>query len=107
MIPNNISREDILRAISQISREGTPKGRKHKNYVLEFESNYYPPKYVISIANKYANGKELAAEDFSGGAETNNFLIKKGFTIVKVSGVSEKKKVFKSCGYEKKTKEGI
>ncbi|HIP84417.1 MAG TPA: hypothetical protein EYH15_02895 [Methanothermococcus okinawensis] len=30
--------------------------KKFKEVSLEFNGRYYPPKYVISLANKYANG---------------------------------------------------
>ena len=41
----------------------------------------YPPKLVISIANRYANGSELDSTKFSGGKESNEFLKARGFEI--------------------------
>jgi hypothetical protein len=36
---------------------------------------------VISLACRYATGKELQPCVFSGGVESNNFLSRRGFTI--------------------------
>lgn len=47
-----------------------------------FNSKRYPPKYLISIANKYANGEELHPSDFSGGRESNSYLSELGFEII-------------------------
>lgn len=52
---------------------------------MEYNGEFYPPKYIISIANKYVNGKELDPEEFSGGVEANQFLKSLVFNIVKLS----------------------
>lgn len=80
MIPDNISKEHILKAIRWIDNHGVPKERKYTKFIFVFEGKKYPPKYVILIANIFANGKELL---FSGEDETNSFLIKQGFSIVR------------------------
>ena len=67
MIPKNIKREHVIKAIEEIKRNGIPKGRNSKKFLLEFNGEYYPPKYVISLANKYANGEILDPAQFSGG----------------------------------------
>lgn len=82
MIPDNINRSHILSAIQEIDREGVPKRRQSKKYQLELAGRLYPPKYVIALANRYANGEFLKSSEFGGGAETNNFLRKLGFKIV-------------------------
>jgi len=84
MIPKNITSEHIIKAIEQIRKNGIPKNRKSKKFLLEFNGAYYPPKYVISLANKYANGEILDPSRFSGGKETNDFLRKLGFNIISV-----------------------
>ncbi len=43
----------------------------------------YPPKYLVSKANQYANSVELDSTEFGGGIETKDFLKKLGFEIVK------------------------
>ena len=81
MIPKNLTREHILKAIKTIERNGTPKGRESTKFNLLYNGKYYPPKYVISLANKSANGIELPSGEFSGGTESNKFLINLGFQI--------------------------
>ncbi|WEG18939.1 HNH endonuclease [Alkalihalophilus pseudofirmus] len=84
-IPKNINREHILKAIKRIKREGIPWRRQSTKYNLLYENNLYPPKYVLSIANFFANGEEYSSYDFNGGNETNVFLEKIGFLIVSTS----------------------
>lgn len=81
MIPKEITRHHILKAIKEVNTGGIPKGRNSKKFALEFNGNYYPPKYIISLANKYANGKELSSQKFGGGSESNNFLKSLQFKI--------------------------
>ena len=92
MIPNNITREHIIKAIEEINEVGVPPNRESRGFHLEYEGKYYPPKYVISIANRYANGRELQPSEFNGGYETNRFLEKRGFKIIEINsrGKSEK-----------------
>src|SRR4051794_17498760 len=81
MIPQNISIVHIHLAIKQIDDEGFPDNRNSTKYVLIHEGKAYPPKYVLSIANYYANGEELDSDLFSGGDEANSFLSDLGFKI--------------------------
>jgi hypothetical protein len=81
MIPRNIESEHVIKAIDEIARSGVPYHRASVKYHLIYDGKPYPPKYVISIANKYANGSELGSSEFNGGAETNGFLRALGFTV--------------------------
>lgn len=85
MIPKNIEREHVIKAIEEIKRNGIPTGRNSKKFLLKFNGQYYPPKYVISLANKYANGEVLNFAQFNGGKETNDFLRNLGFSIIERS----------------------
>lgn len=85
MIPKNIRREHITKAIDEVERFGLPQGRKSRKFCLEYDGKHYPPKYIISLANKYASGEELDPSRFGGGKETNDFLRALGFSIVEVS----------------------
>jgi hypothetical protein len=81
-----IKKEHILEAIKEI--EASPllrKGRASTTYDLIYEGNDYPPKLVISIANRYATGVELDHKTFLGGPETPAFILlgKEGFEIKK------------------------
>jgi len=85
MIPKNIYRKHILNAIKEIDRKGVPRGRESKKFHAFYHGKYYPPKYVISLANKYANGLELDPSEFSGGQEAKKLLERMGFKIVESS----------------------
>jgi len=82
MIPRNITREHVLKALREIDINGVPKGRDSRKFVLLCEGKAFPPKYVVSLANKYANGIELDSSTFSGGKETNKFLMNLEFEIL-------------------------
>jgi MoxR-like ATPase len=83
MIPNNIKAEHIIKAIAEIDQgREIPSDRDFHKHELNYNGNAYPPKFVISLANKYANGKELEPHEFSGGDETNTFLRSRGFEVV-------------------------
>lgn len=81
MIPKNITRNHILSAIKEVDNNGIPDNRYSTKYTLVFKGHRYPPKYIISMANRYANGEMLDSELFSGGNETNSFLQELGFKI--------------------------
>ena len=83
MIPSNINREHIVKAIRQIDSQGVPPRRKSNTFSLVFNRKPYPPKYVVSLSNVFANGTEHPPSEFNGGDETNSFLSNRGFKIVK------------------------
>jgi hypothetical protein len=82
MIPDNIVPDHIVKAIKEIDTHGIPKNQRSRKYNLVFKGNSYPPKYVVSLANKYANGCILSQLAFKGGKETNTFLIRLGFEVI-------------------------
>lgn len=82
MIPKNISKDHILKALADIDSADIPVKRKSTRYDFVYGDRTYPPKYVLSIANKYANGGELNTKTFNGGEqESNKFLSNLGFEI--------------------------
>ena len=85
MIQSNIDHEHVIKAMREIDSEGFPPRRGSNKFFLMFEGKRYPPKYTISLANKFANGDELDSSMFNGGQETNNFLKGLGFDIVEAS----------------------
>ena len=97
MIPENIDRKQVLKAIEEVKRTGVPKERNSKKFLMKFEDSYFPPKYVISLANKYANGEKLNPAGFSGGSESNNFLRALGFEILEANCL---KRTALAPGYE-------
>jgi len=82
MIPQEITRDHILKALQEIDNSGVPSERESTVWLLRYRGEDYPPKYVISIASKYALDHEYSHENFSGGPSTNNFLKSRGFEIV-------------------------
>lgn len=87
MIPKNITRENVLAALKRIDEHGVPKAKKATKFLLMHEGKDYPPKYAISLANKFANKRELMSDEFSGGKESNDFLRKFDFEIVSKSSL--------------------
>ncbi len=90
MIPTNIKKQHLLQAIAEIDREGVPPHQQSTGYDLVYKNKRYPPKLVVRIANRIANGRELW--NFSGGAETNSFLEAHHFTIVPKAGAANASK---------------
>ncbi|WP_118973813.1 hypothetical protein [Taibaiella koreensis] len=82
MIPSNIQSSHIIQAIELVNEQGYNSRREAKDYNLYFDRRIYPPKIIISYANIFANGTQWPASSFSGGTETNDFLIKRGFPIL-------------------------
>jgi len=91
MIPPNITRQHIIQAIEEIKRDGVPGRRMSRKFLLEFRGQYYPPKYVISLANKYANRRLLPPHVFYGGGEANAFLQALGFKIVRTRDITPRR----------------
>ena len=81
MIPQDIKSKHVIKAIQEIDSNGILPRRKSRRFLLSFKGKKYPPKYVLSLAKKYSNGKELDPSRFSGGQETNYFLKRLGFAI--------------------------
>jgi hypothetical protein len=103
MIPKNISREHILKAMQQIdnSTPRIPSEREATKYYLFHNDKTYPPKYVISIANKFANGRELDPHSFNGGGETNRVLERLKFQIQEIAHPQTARSVTPALNAEK------
>lgn len=80
-IPKNITKEHIENAINEIVLSEIPKERLSYNYYLVYGDENLPPKYVISIANKFANNELLDSESFNA-VEAKDFLLKKGYNVI-------------------------
>jgi hypothetical protein len=89
-IPKNITREHIEKAIQEIIPENIPSQRKGKYYLLVENGKYFPLKYVISIANRIANGAELGSDEFNA-VEAKEYLIKLSFNVVDKRTKQDKK----------------
>ena len=71
----NITKEHIIDAIQEIDINGIEKGAHSSTYDVVYNNKRYPPKLVVSLANKYANGEILPRDTFSGGEGTPAFLL--------------------------------
>lgn len=80
-IPNNITTVHIKRAIEEIEPDKIPLERESIHYFLNENNKILPPKYVISVANKFANGVELDSNSFNA-VQAKDFLLKKNFNIM-------------------------
>lgn len=82
--------DHIIAAIQEIDKEGVRKGRHSTTYDIVYNDRLYPPKYVLSLAAKYAIGKELDPDEFEGGANTPAFklLEELNFRVVPKKGSS-------------------
>jgi 5-methylcytosine-specific restriction protein B len=54
-IPQNITREHLLKAIERIDKEGLPDKGHSSTYDVIHDGKVYPPKVVVSWANVFAN----------------------------------------------------
>jgi hypothetical protein len=81
-IPSNDGREQIEKAIKEIIKDGVRSRRESRQWVLEYGGRHYPPKYVISLANRYSNGIELDAGDFTSYMARKH-LKRLGYSIIR------------------------
>jgi len=82
-IPLNITVKNIHSAITKIDVDGIPGNRKSLKYFLRFKNKLYPPKYVISLANYYANGELLNADaKVFNSYQAQNYLESLEFEVI-------------------------
>jgi hypothetical protein len=81
MIPSNIDRQHIMQAIAEIDQRGVPRHREKEEFLFEHGNRLYPPGYVVSLANFYANGWELLLREPNEASEALQLLGNKGFRI--------------------------
>jgi hypothetical protein len=81
MIPKRITHEHILQAAAQIDHSGVPSKRNSVHYDLVIGRRRYPPKLIITLATKYATGKEYASSDFNA-VEAKNYFESHGYEVV-------------------------
>ena len=85
VIPANINKAHILKAIERFDKEGLPdKNADSQYYDISYDGKRYPPKVIVSYANYFVNGLDLDRATFQGGKNSESFKKLKtlGFTIV-------------------------
>lgn len=76
-----ITEQNVIDALRYIDNNGVPFHNQSMKYMLVTEDGKkYPPKYVIAVAAKIANGEEISTDKFNT-VEANNYLQGLGFTI--------------------------
>ena len=83
MIPERLTKKNIDAALTRILRAGVPSQRRGRQYCLVVDGEHFPPKYTIALAHRIATGEFLNSDRFSGGRESNDFLERRGFEVVK------------------------
>ena len=81
MIPDGIEETHLELAIQEITKNGIPVSRKSVHYDYLHGNKRYPPKYVISLAAKYAFGNELPSNDFNA-VRARDYLRSRGHTVL-------------------------
>jgi hypothetical protein len=76
-----INKTHIESALKTIDKEGVPRARAPKRWVLKEGDTDYPPKYVLSMAGISVHGTMLD-HGFLGASQTNDFLTQLGYTII-------------------------
>ena len=82
MIPQDINDSHIEQAAKEIDLNGVPKQRESRKYLVQVGENFYPPKYIISLAVKHLRGRELDSRDFIA-TEARDYLVIRGYKIVR------------------------
>ena len=86
MIPKGLQYHHFNKLLRKLVSTVCQSQGNHTDMILLIDGKSYPPKYVISLAAKYATGTELESSQFSGGDETNNFLKSLGMEIMPKTG---------------------
>jgi hypothetical protein len=81
MIPSNITREHCIQAARVVGDESVPEKHRAKKYEVIINGRGYPPKWIIHVANEFANGERHSTSQFSGENEANSFLSERQFAI--------------------------
>lgn len=90
MIPEHIEIMHIIQSINEIKDYGVPDFRGSKKYLVEYQNHYYPPEYLVSLANKYASGEILDISGVRGRDECMVYLSNLGFKIVDLCSLDVK-----------------
>lgn len=76
-----IGLSDIRKALDYIDQNGVPDHNQSVQYdLVSPEGKKYPPKYVVAVADHFANGSAISTDGFNA-VEAKNFLASQGFTI--------------------------
>ncbi len=92
MIPKGFKNKHFLKAASEIDKNGVPASRQSYRYDLLLNGKKYPPKYVISIANKFLSGEEFPSYDFNA-VEAKDYFMRREYRILDRKTGAKKSKI--------------
>ena len=97
-IPAGLTREHVLKTLSDLDAGIDHPFGVPTVYELVYENKRYAPKAIVGLSCRYSCGKILLPEDFSGGespGQANYVLRKLGFTVVKKEDAEQEPKAVK------------
>jgi hypothetical protein len=82
-VPENLVREHVVAAISDLASGKEHSFGESTGYDLIFEGRRYPPKAVFGLTIFHATGRVVGPYDFKGGEQSTSFRVLRrlGFTI--------------------------
>lgn len=75
-----LTEESINNAIKYIDEHGVPSQNESNVYELIIDGKKYPPKYVIGVANHFANGEEIHTQGYNA-VEAKSYFESRGYQI--------------------------
>jgi hypothetical protein len=82
-IPDYIRSEHVKMAAADVLRNPIPRNRSYDRYYLDYEGKKYPVKYIVSLANVFANESRVMLDPGKFNTyDAQEHLEKLGFDIV-------------------------
>jgi len=81
MMPSGLTDKHFKQAAAEIDRTGVPSERSSVHYDLVIGKKRYPPKYIVSLATRFATGNEYPAYAFNA-VEAKNYFLSRGYEVV-------------------------
>lgn len=75
-----LTEESINKAIDFIDDHGIPSHNQSTVYQFVINGKKYPPKYVIGVANHFANGEEIHTQGYNA-VEAKSYFESQGYMI--------------------------
>ena len=75
-----LTEKSIVDALKYIDEHGVPWHNESTVYELVVNGKKYPPKYVVGVANHFANGEEISTQGYNA-VEAKSFFESRGYTI--------------------------
>jgi len=85
MIPKGLTKQHFRQAAMEIDKQTEqdimPRNRRSVHYDLVIDGKRYPPKYIISLAERIAHSREYRAADFNA-VEAKNYFLSRGYEVI-------------------------